>query len=171
MAEGYYNLKAIIAVGYKLNSPRAVQFRKWANDVIEEFTIKGFTMDDEQLKNFGTVLTKDYFEEQLQRVREIRLSERSFYQKIITSGVPKEKEYDKKYQNGIKFRSLCDNCNNDLLGVNYDKVLAEFTSQIMQIVKSSIALPPVFKVTVKINRLCRAACGHFKENIKQIRKR
>ena len=59
-----------------------MQFRKWANAVIEEFTIKGFAMDDERLKNFGTILTKDYFEEQLERIREIRLSERRFYQKI-----------------------------------------------------------------------------------------
>ena len=78
----HYNLSAIIAVGNKVDSPRAVQFRKWANHVIEEFTIKGFAMDDERLKNFGTVLTKDYFKEQLERVREIRLSERRFYQKI-----------------------------------------------------------------------------------------
>ncbi len=78
----HYNLKAIIAVGNRVDSPRAVQFRKWANDVIEEYTIKGFAMDDERLKNGGTVLTKDYFEEQLQRIREIRLSERRFYQKI-----------------------------------------------------------------------------------------
>lgn len=78
----HYNLKAIIAVGNKVDSPRAIQFRKWANSVIEEFTIKGFVMDDERLKNFGTVLTKDYFEEQLERIREIRLSERRFYQKI-----------------------------------------------------------------------------------------
>lgn len=60
----HYNLKAIIAVGNKVDSERAVQFRKWANGIIEEFTIKGFTMDDERLKNFGTILTKDYFEEQ-----------------------------------------------------------------------------------------------------------
>ena len=78
----HFNLKAIIAVGNKVDSPRAVQFRKWANNVIEEYTIKGFAMDDERLKNGGTVLTKDYFEEQLQRIREIRLSERRFYQKI-----------------------------------------------------------------------------------------
>jgi Virulence protein len=78
----HFNLKAIIAVGNKVDSPRAVQFRKWANDVIEEYTIKGFVMDDERLKNGGTILTKDYFAEQLQRVREIRLSERRFYQKI-----------------------------------------------------------------------------------------
>ena len=78
----HYNLKAIIAVGNKVDSPRAVQFRKWANEIIEEYTIKGFAMDDERLKSGGTVLTKKYFEEQLQRIREIRLSERMFYQKI-----------------------------------------------------------------------------------------
>ncbi len=78
----HYNLSAIIAVGYKVNSERAVQFRKWATLVIQEFTIKGFAMDDERLKNNGTILGKKYFEEQLQRIREIRLSERKFYQKI-----------------------------------------------------------------------------------------
>jgi hypothetical protein len=78
----HYNLSAIIAVGYKVNSERAVQFRKWATTIIEEFTIKGYTMDDERLKNDGTILGKKYFEEQLQRIREIRLSERKFYQKI-----------------------------------------------------------------------------------------
>lgn len=78
----HYNLAAIIAVGYKVNSERAVQFRKWATNIIKSFTIKGFAMDDERLKNDGSVLTKQYFEEQLQRIREIRLSERKFYQKI-----------------------------------------------------------------------------------------
>ena len=78
----HYNLAAIIAVGYKVNSERAVQFRKWATTIVEELTIKGYTMDDERLKNGGSVLTQQYFEEQLQRVREIRLSERKFYQKI-----------------------------------------------------------------------------------------
>ena len=78
----HYNLSATIAVGYKVNSERAVQFRKWATNIIREFTIKGFTMDDERLKNDGTILGKKYFEEQLQRIREIRLSERKFYQKI-----------------------------------------------------------------------------------------
>lgn len=78
----HYNLKAIIAVGYKVDSERAVQFRKWAANVIEEFTIKAYVMDDEQIRNGGYVLTEKYFEEQLQRIREIRLSERMFYQKI-----------------------------------------------------------------------------------------
>ena len=78
----HYSLLAIIAVGYKVNSERAVQFRKWATGIIEQFTIKAFVMDDERLKNGGTVLTDRYFEEQLQRIREIRISERKFYQKI-----------------------------------------------------------------------------------------
>ncbi|MDR0596074.1 MAG: virulence RhuM family protein [Clostridiales Family XIII bacterium] len=77
----HYNLKAIIAVGYKVNSERAVQFRKWATQIVEEFTIKAYVMDDERLKN-GHMFTDRYFDEQLERIREIRLSERKFYQKI-----------------------------------------------------------------------------------------
>ncbi|MGC8732348.1 MAG: virulence RhuM family protein [Halothiobacillaceae bacterium] len=78
----HYSLPAIIAVGYKVNSERAVQFRKWATGIIEQFTIKAYVMDDERIKAGGSVLTEQYFEEQLQRIREIRLSERKFYQKI-----------------------------------------------------------------------------------------
>ena len=78
----HYKLPAIIAVGYKVNSERAVQFRKWATTIIESFTIKAYVMDDERIKAGGSILTEQYFEEQLQRVREIRLSERKFYQKI-----------------------------------------------------------------------------------------
>ena len=78
----HYKLPAIIAVGYKVNSERAVQFRKWATRIVEEFTIKAWVMDDERIKSGGSVLTEQYFEEQLQRIREIRLSERKFYQKI-----------------------------------------------------------------------------------------
>jgi hypothetical protein len=77
----HYSLAAIIAVGYKVNSERAVQFRKWATQIVEEFTIKAYVMDDERLKN-GHMFTERYFEEQLERIREIRLSERKFYQKI-----------------------------------------------------------------------------------------
>jgi hypothetical protein len=81
-ATQHYSLAAIAAVGYKVNSERAVQFRKWATVIIESFIIKGYAMDDERLKNDGSILSKQYFEEQLQRIREIRLSERKFYQKI-----------------------------------------------------------------------------------------
>lgn len=77
----HYNLQMIIAVGFKVNSERAVQFRKWVNQIASEYTIKGWVIDDERLKR-GTYLTDKYFDEQLERVREIRASERKFYQKI-----------------------------------------------------------------------------------------
>ena len=77
----HYSLQMIIAVGFKVNSERAVQFRKWVNRIASEYTIKGWVMDDERLK-MGTVLTDKYFDEQLERIREIRASERKFYQKI-----------------------------------------------------------------------------------------
>ena len=77
----HYNLEMIIAVGFKVNSERAVQFRKWVNQIAKDYTIKGWVMDDERLKR-GTYLTDKYFDEQLERIREIRSSERKFYQKI-----------------------------------------------------------------------------------------
>ena len=78
----HYSLQMIIAVGFKVNNERAVQFRKWANAVVKDYTIQGWVMDSERLKKGGTILTKDYFEKQLEKVREIRLSERRFYQKV-----------------------------------------------------------------------------------------
>lgn len=77
----YYNLIAITAVGYKVNSHRAIEFRKWASQVLHQYIIKGFAMDDERLKQ-GKHFGKDYFDELLERIREIRLSERRLYQKI-----------------------------------------------------------------------------------------
>jgi hypothetical protein len=78
----FYNLDAIIAVGYRVNSQRATQFRIWATQVLKEYIIKGFAMDDERLKDPRRIFGKDYFEEQLARIRDIRSSERRFYQKI-----------------------------------------------------------------------------------------
>jgi hypothetical protein len=78
----FYNLDAIISVGYRVNSSQATQFRIWATERLKEYIIKGFTMDDERLKNPYNVFGTDYFEEQLQRIRDIRSSERRFYQKI-----------------------------------------------------------------------------------------
>lgn len=78
----HYNLQMIIAVGFKVNNERAVQFRKWANAIVKDYTIKGWVMDDERLKNGGSVLTVEYFDRLLEQIREIRLSERRFYQKI-----------------------------------------------------------------------------------------
>lgn len=78
----HYNLQMIIAVGFKVNNERAVQFRKWANRIVKDYTIKGWVMDEERLKNGGSVLTVEYFDRLLEQIREIRLSERRFYQKI-----------------------------------------------------------------------------------------
>ena len=78
----HYSLEMIIAVGFKVNSDRAVQFRKWVNQIAKDYTIKGWVMDDERLKNGGSVLTVEYFDRLLEQIREIRLSERRFYQKI-----------------------------------------------------------------------------------------
>ncbi len=89
----YYNLRAIAAVGYRVNSHRATEFRKWATEILHEYIIKGFAMDDErlkQIKHFG----QDYFDELLERIREIRLSERRFYQKI-TDIYALSADYDK----------------------------------------------------------------------------
>jgi hypothetical protein len=98
----HYKLPAIIAVGYKVNSERAVQFRKWATGIIEQFTIKAYVMDDERIKAGGSVLMERYFEEQLQRVREIRLSERKFYQKI-TDIYATSMDYDVTAQATLRF--------------------------------------------------------------------
>lgn len=78
----HYNLQMIIAVGFKVNSERAVQFRKWVNQIAKDYTIKGWVLDSDRLKNGGSVLTKEYFSRLLEEIREIRLSERQFYQKI-----------------------------------------------------------------------------------------
>ena len=77
----HYSLQAIIAVGFKVENERAVQFRKWANQIVKDYTIQGWTMDEERLKH-GSRLTDEFFERQLEKIREIRLSKRKFYQKI-----------------------------------------------------------------------------------------
>lgn len=77
----HYNLQMIIAVGFKVNNQRAVQFRKWAGQIVKDYTIQGWTMDAERLKK-GHMFTDEYFDRQLQQIREIRLSERKFYQKV-----------------------------------------------------------------------------------------
>lgn len=78
----HYNLQMIIAVGFKVNNDRAIQFRKWANAIVKDYTIQGWAMDSDRLKNGGSVLTKKYFDHLLEQIREIRMSERRFYQKI-----------------------------------------------------------------------------------------
>ncbi|HBN04274.1 MAG TPA: cell filamentation protein Fic [Bacteroidales bacterium] len=103
----YYNLRAIVSVGYRVNSHRAIEFRKWATNVLHEYIIKGFAMDDErlkQIKNFG----QDYFDELLERIREIRISERRLYQKI-TDIYSLSADYDSKADITKQFFSTVQN--------------------------------------------------------------
>ncbi len=102
----HYNLQMIIAVGFKVNNERAVQFRKWANSIVKDYTIQGWVMDDERLKNGGTTLTQEYFEKQLEKVREIRMSERKFYQKI-TDIYATALDYDSSAKATRRFLPLC----------------------------------------------------------------
>ena len=103
----HYNLQMIIAVGFKVNSERAVQFRKWVNQITKDYTIKGWVMDDERLKR-GTYLTEKYFDEQLERIREIRASERKFYQKI-TDLYATAIDYDKNSATTRRFYATVQN--------------------------------------------------------------
>ena len=103
----HYNLQMIIAVGFKVNSERAVQFRKWVNQIAKDYTIKGWVMDDERLKQ-GTYLTEKYFDEQLERIREIRASERKFYQKI-TDLYATAIDYDKNAATTRRFYATVQN--------------------------------------------------------------
>ena len=89
-----YNLDAIISVGYRVNSRQATHFRIWATQIIKEYIIKGFAMDDQRLKNPNNIFGKDYFEEQLARIRDIRSSERRFYQKITDIYAQCSTDYD-----------------------------------------------------------------------------
>lgn len=90
----FYNLDAVISVGYRVNSAQATQFRIWASQVLKEYIIKGFAMNDERLKNPNTLFGKDFFEEQLARIRDIRSSERRFYQKITDIYAKCSADYD-----------------------------------------------------------------------------
>lgn len=94
----FYNLDAIISVGYRVNSLRATQFRRWATNILKTFTIQGYVLDKERMKN-GSFIDKDYFEKLLEEIREIMISERRFYQKV-TDIYATSIDYDPKYSNG-----------------------------------------------------------------------
>ncbi|WP_427910063.1 virulence RhuM family protein [Pelotomaculum schinkii] len=98
----HYNLQMIIAVGFKINSDRAVQFRKWVNKIAKDYTIQGWVMDDDRLKNGGSVLNEKYYDKLLEKIREIRLSERRFYQKV-TDIYATALDYDKNAKTTHEF--------------------------------------------------------------------
>lgn len=105
----FYNLDAIISIGYRVNSKQATQFRIWATKTLKEFIIKGFVLDDKRLKQGGQVFGKDYFEELLERIREIRSSERRFYQKITDIYAQCSIDYDVKSNASIEFYKTVQN--------------------------------------------------------------
>jgi len=105
----FYNLDAIISVGYRVNSTQATHFRIWATERLKEYIIKGFTMDDERLKNPNNIFGKDYFEEQLARIRDIRSSERRFYQKITDIYAQCSADYNKDSQETKTFYATVQN--------------------------------------------------------------
>jgi hypothetical protein len=105
----YYNLDAIISVGYRVNSSQATAFRIWATERLKEYIIKGFTMDDERLKNPYNIFGKDYFEEQLERIRDIRSSERRFYQKITDIYAQCSADYNKEDEHTKHFFATVQN--------------------------------------------------------------
>ena len=105
----YYNLDAIISVGYRVNSTKATQFRIWANNVLKEFIVKGFAMDDDRLKQGTTAFGKDYFKELLERVRSIRASERRIYQQITDIFAECSIDYDPKAEITKNFYAIVQN--------------------------------------------------------------
>lgn len=105
----YYNLDVIISVGYRIKSQKGTQFRIWATKTLKEFIIKGFTLDDKRLKQGGQVFGKDYFEELLERIREIRASERRFYQKITDIFSQCSIDYDAKSDLTVNFYKTVQN--------------------------------------------------------------
>lgn len=105
----FYNLDAIISIGYRVNSKQATQFRIWATNTLKEFIIKGFALDDKRLKQGGQVFGKDYFDELLERIREIRASERRFYQKITDIYAQCSVDYDVKSEFSINFYKTVQN--------------------------------------------------------------
>jgi hypothetical protein len=105
----FYNLDAIISVGYRVSSTQATAFRIWATERLKEYIIKGFTMDDERLKNPNNIFGKDYFEEQLARIRDIRSSERRFYQKITDIYAQCSADYNVETQNTKDFFATVQN--------------------------------------------------------------
>jgi hypothetical protein len=105
----FYNLDAIISVGYRVNSRQATHFRIWSTQVLKEYIVKGFAMNDERLKNPNNIFGKDYFEEQLARIRDIRSSERRFYQKITDIYAQCSADYDPNEEITMQFFATVQN--------------------------------------------------------------
>ena len=108
-ATNYYNLDMIISIGYRVKSIQGVRFRQWATQRLKEYIIKGFTMDDERLKNPEQIFGQDYFKEQLERIKDIRSSERRFYQQITDIYAECSIDYDKNSVDTVEFFATVQN--------------------------------------------------------------
>lgn len=174
--KNYYNLDAIISVGYRVDSIRATHFRKWATGVLKEYMIKGFAMDDERLKQGTTVFGKDYFRELLERVRSIRASERRIWQQITDIYAECSIDYDKSSPTTKDFYSMVQNKFHFAItgktGAEIVYVSADHTKDNMglttwknspdgRILKSDVSIAKNYLDEKQIRQLERAVTGYF----------
>lgn len=174
--QNFYNLDAIISVGYRVNSRRATQFRIWATSVLKEYMIKGFAMDDERLKQGKTAFGKDYFRELLERVRSIRASERRIWQQITDIFAECSIDYDKDAQVTHEFYAMVQNkFHYAIVGQTAAEIVytkADRTKENMglttwkhapegRILKSDVLIAKNYLEEKQIRQLERAVTGYF----------
>lgn len=174
--QNFYNLDAIISVGYRVNSRRATQFRIWATSVLKEYMIKGFAMDDERLKQGKTVFGRDYFRELLERVRSIRASERRIWQQITDIFAECSIDYDKNAQITHDFYAMVQNkFHYAIVGQTAAEIVytkADRTKENMglttwknapegRILKSDVVVAKNYLEEKQIRQLERAVTGYF----------
>ena len=172
----FYNLDAIISVGYRVNSRRATQFRIWATGVLKEYMIKGFAMDDERLKQGRTAFGKDYFRELLERVRSIRASERRIWQQITDVFAECSLDYDRHAQVTRQFYSMVQNkfhyaitgqTSAEIIHASADSAKEHMglttwkNSPDGRILKSDVTIAKNYLTEQQIRQLERAVSGYF----------
>lgn len=174
--QNFYNLDAIISVGYRVNSIRATHFRKWATGVLREYMVKGFAMDDERLKQGKTAFGKDYFRELLERVRSIRASERRIWQQVTDIYAECSIDYDRNSPTTRDFYAMVQNkFHYAIVGQTAPEIIhsrADHTKENMglttwknapdgRILKSDVAVAKNYLSEQQIRRLERAVTGYF----------
>lgn len=172
----YYNLDAIISVGYRVNSKRATQFRIWATQVLKEYMLKGFVLDDDRLKQGETAFGKDYFRELLERVRSIRASERRIWQQITDIFAECSLDYDKNSDTAHQFYAMVQNkFHYAIAGETAAEIIyhrADHTQEHMglttwknspdgRILRSDVTVAKNYLTEAQIRKLERAVTGYF----------
>ena len=172
----FYNLDAIISVGYRVNSKRATEFRKWATKILKEYMIKGFVLDDDRLKQGTSAFGKDYFQELLERVRSIRASERRIWQKITDIFAECSVDYDRDSEVTYEFYSMVQNkfhyaiTGNTAAEIVYKKADKEKPNMGLttwknapegRVLKSDVSIAKNYLSEDQIRRLERSVSGYF----------